>query len=71
MVLPAMSKSRGVALDQFINIVVVERLSALNIETYLQERAAKGNIPAALAILDKAGSGHKPPPEDRLNAEAL
>jgi hypothetical protein len=66
-----LSKSEGVALNQFINVAVAEKLSALKTETYLQERAARANLPEALRILDKAGRGHGPPPEDRLDAEAL
>jgi len=66
-----LSKSEGVALNQFINVAVAEKLSALKTESYLQERAAKGDIQRALAILDKAGRGHMPPAEDRFAHEEI
>lgn len=52
--------AEGVALNQFINVAVAEKLSALRTEDYFRERAARGNIKRAQRILKKAGRG-KPP----------
>lgn len=49
-----------VAINQFVNTAVAEKLSALRTEQYFRERAARGNIQHALEILDRAGIG-KPP----------
>jgi len=62
-----LSKSEGVALNQFINVAVAEKVSALRTVDYLRERAARADIPHAREILRKAGRGHHPPPEDRLD----
>jgi hypothetical protein len=54
------AEDEGVALNQFINVAVAEKLSALRVEAYFQERAARADIPKALDILKRAGKG-KPP----------
>jgi predicted HicB family RNase H-like nuclease len=51
------AETEGVALNQFINVAVAEKLSALRTETYFQERAARAEIGAALGILNRAGKG--------------
>ena len=56
----------GVALNQFINVAVAEKASALRTETYLAERAARANLPTALAILKGAGAGRPPLKGDAL-----
>ena len=58
----------AVPLNQFINVAVAEKLSALRTESYFRERAARGNVGAALKILDRAGVGNPPMPGDRLPA---
>ena len=45
------------ALNQLINVAVAEKLSALRTETYFAERAARADIPKALKILKRAGTG--------------
>lgn len=45
----------GVALNQFINVAVAEKVSALRTEEYLRERAARGSVKVAKAILKRAG----------------
>jgi hypothetical protein len=64
-----LSRSEGVALNQFINVAVAEKVSALKTVEYLRERAARANIPEAREILKKAGRGHNPDPADRLEPE--
>jgi hypothetical protein len=58
----------GVALNQFINVAVAEKLSALRTESYILERAARANLPKALAVLDRAGRNGKPAKGDELPA---
>lgn len=62
-----LSKSEGVPLNQFINVAVAEKISALRTVDYLRERAARGNIAEALEILQRPGRGEEPRPEDRLD----
>jgi hypothetical protein len=56
----------GVALNQFINVAVAEKLSALRTESYIAERASRADVPKALAILKRAGAGGKPVKGDEL-----
>jgi hypothetical protein len=49
--------AEGVALNQFINVAVAEKLSALRNEDYFRERAGRGNIARAKRILKRAGRG--------------
>jgi hypothetical protein len=55
-----LAESEGVALNQLINVAVAEKLSALRTESYFAERAARADLPKALSILRKAGSGKRP-----------
>jgi hypothetical protein len=54
------AEMEGVALNQFINVAVAEKLSALRTERYFAERAARANIPEALRVLSRAGKGQQP-----------
>jgi hypothetical protein len=58
------SAAEGVALNQFINVAVAEKLSALRTEDYFRERAERGTIRRAKQILKKAGRGNAPLPGD-------
>ncbi|MER8941590.1 MULTISPECIES: toxin-antitoxin system HicB family antitoxin [unclassified Mesorhizobium] len=60
------AESEGVPLNQFINVAVAEKLSALRTESYFQERAARADIPKALDILKRAGKGKVPIKGDEL-----
>jgi len=62
--------TEGVALNQFINVAVAEKLSALRTESYFTERAARANIPRALGILSRAGKGKPPVAGDELPSAA-
>ena len=53
-------KEEGVALNQFINVAVAEKLSALRAERYFRERGARGDVGRALEILERAGVGNPP-----------
>lgn len=60
------AKSEGVALNQFINVAVAEKLSALRTEEYFRERAEKGAVVKAKRLLKRAGRGIPPVPADEL-----
>lgn len=60
------AETEGVALNQFINVAVAEKLSALRTESYFAERAARADIPKALDILKRAGVGNPPMKGDAL-----
>lgn len=63
------AEAEGVALNQLINVAVAEKLSALRTEDYFRARAARGDVAAALAILDRAGVGNPPVAGDELPSE--
>jgi len=42
------SESEGVALNQFINVAVAEKLSALRTEDYFRERAGRADLASGL-----------------------
>jgi hypothetical protein len=61
------AETEGVALNQFINVAVAEKLSALRTEDYFRERAARGDVAKAKRLLKRSGRGHPPAPGDELN----
>jgi hypothetical protein len=56
-----MASADGTSLNQFINVAVAEKLSALDTEEFFRARAAKGNRDAFRAFLD--GADNEPPGE--------
>ena len=60
------AKAEGVAVNQFINVAVAEKVSALRTEEYFAERAAKSDIKKALQLLKLAGKGNPPVAGDEL-----
>ena len=58
--------TEGVALNQFINVAVAEKLSALRTEDYFRERAARGDVKKAKRLLKDAGRGNPTIPGDEL-----
>lgn len=54
------SEAEGVALNQFINVAVAEKLSAIRTESYFRERAQRGDVERAKRILERAGVGNAP-----------
>lgn len=60
------AEAEGVALNQFINVAVAEKLSALRTESFFRERAGRADIPKALDILKRAGKGKRPMKGDAL-----
>jgi hypothetical protein len=61
-----LAQAEGVALNQLINVAVAEKVSALRTEKYFAERAARANLPKALAVLKRAGIGNPPMKGDKL-----
>jgi hypothetical protein len=61
-----LSEKEGVALNQFINVAVAEKLSALRVEAYFREMAQKADVAKALKILSRADPGKAPMPGDEL-----
>lgn len=61
------AEAEGVALNQFINVAVAEKLSALRTEAFFRERAKKADVSKALKILRKAGKGNPPVSGDELS----
>ena len=61
-----LSEAEGVALNQFINVAVAEKVSALRTERYIAERAARADLPKALQVLRRAGRGRPPMKGDEI-----
>jgi hypothetical protein len=47
--------AEGTTLNQFINVAVAEKLSALRTAEYFKERGARADIGKAIELLDRAG----------------
>ena len=60
------SATEGVALNQFINVAVAEKLSALRTEDYFRERGQRGDVARAKRLLKRAGRGNPPVPGDEV-----
>ncbi len=60
------SEKEGVALNQFINVAVAEKLSALRTEDFFRERATAGDRAKALEILKRTGVGQPVEPGDEI-----
>jgi hypothetical protein len=60
------SEDEGVALNQFINVAVAEKLSALRTEEYFRERSGRADMAKAKQILKRAGKGKPPVPGDEI-----
>ena len=60
------AETEGVALNQFINVAVAEKLSAIRTEEYFRERAARGDVGRAKRILRRASRGNAPVAGDEL-----
>jgi hypothetical protein len=62
-----LAETEGVALNQFINVAVAEKLSALRTESYFRERAERADIAKAREILSRAGRGNPPVKGDEVD----
>jgi hypothetical protein len=61
------SEAEGVALNQFINVAVAEKLSALRTEDYFRERGQRGSVAKAKRLLKRAGRGNPPVAGDEID----
>ena len=52
------SETEGVALNQFINVAVAEKLSALRTEDCFRERGQRGDVAKVKRRLKRAGRGN-------------
>ena len=59
--------TEGVALNQFINVAVAEKLSALRTEDYFLQRSIRADIAKAKLILKRLGRGNPPLLGDERN----
>jgi hypothetical protein len=60
------AEAEGVALNQLINVAVAEKLSALRTASFFAERAQRADIPRAIELLQRSGSGNAPVEGDEL-----
>lgn len=60
------AEAEGVALNQFINVAVAEKVAAVRTAAYFRERAARGSVAGAKAVLEKAGRDTAPDDGDAL-----
>jgi hypothetical protein len=60
------AEGEGVALNQFINVAVAEKLSALRTEDYFRERRERANVANAKRLLKRAGRDTPPELGDEL-----
>jgi hypothetical protein len=61
-----LAEAEGVALNQFINVALAEKLAAMRTAEFFRERARRGNVRKALKILGRAGKKNPPRPGDEL-----
>jgi len=57
-----LAAAEGTSLNQFINVAVAEKLSALETEEFFRKRAAAADRAAFLRFLDEAGD--EPPADE-------
>jgi hypothetical protein len=61
-----LAKAEGTTLNQFINVAVAEKISALRTADFFLERARRADVSAALALLDRPGGDEPPRAGDEL-----
>ena len=61
------AKADGTTLNQFINVAVAEKLSALRTVDYFRERAKRANLEEALTLLDSFGTDEPPREGDEVD----
>ncbi len=65
-----LARAEGTTLNQFINVAVAEKISALRTADFFRERAQRADVPGALALLDSLGTDEAPGPGDELDVGA-
>jgi hypothetical protein len=61
-----LAKAEGTTLNQFINVAVAEKIAALRTADFFRERARRGDVNGALALLDGIGGNEAPREGDEL-----
>jgi hypothetical protein len=61
-----LAKEDGTTLNQFINVAVAEKISALRTAEFFAKRAARGDVKKALEILARAGTDEPPQEGDEI-----
>ena len=61
-----LAKEDGTTLNQFINVAVAEKISALRTAEFFTKRAARGDVKKALEILARAGTNERPRDGDEI-----
>ncbi len=59
------ARDDGTSLNQFIVTAIAEKMATLRTVDFFAERAARGNIAAALEIMSRSG-GEAPREDDRI-----
>ncbi len=59
----------GVPINQLINVALAEKLSAMRTAEIFAERAARADVPAALALLRRLGNDDPPREGDEIPEE--
>ncbi len=62
----ALAKKEGISINQFISSAVAEKMSALLTESYLKERASKGDRTSFLQAMEKVPDVEPDHDEDKL-----
>lgn len=60
-------KEEGTSVTEFVNVAVAERLGALRTARFFAERAARADVPAAIELLRRLGTGKPPRPGDQID----
>jgi uncharacterized protein (DUF1778 family) len=63
------AQAEGVALNQFINVAVAEKLATLRTLQFFEERASRADRSKTMRILERMGSDNPPIPGDELPAD--
>lgn len=61
-----LAEAEGVALNQFINVALAEKLAAMRTAEFFRERARRANVGKAIRILRRAGTKNSPVPGGEL-----
>jgi hypothetical protein len=60
------AKEEGTTLNQFINVAVAEKISAIRTIDYIKDRAKKGDVRRAIELLERMGTDEPPQEGDEI-----
>lgn len=61
-----LAEEEGISMNQFITLALAEKVSAIGTETYLEERAQRGDKSKFLAAMAKVADVEPTDPRDRI-----